>query len=234
MPRPSRNIPDFKVLNSTGVRVPKVRTKGDKMDEVARLAINSQSDVEDLFESYVIEELEDEDELSDYLTKIEVVKRDFRRIHSQLKAIEGDEDFQKKYPYYDKDLATLNTSFKEVSKKLADLRKKSKSELNDLETHIAEAQIEREKSKHLAVRKCFLQQVEWDLDHYDWENIDDPEEIKCAISKFDKHLENFHKICSDLESCFGEGLDSEIRLASCEMVDSLRDKLNSAKIRLKR
>ena len=98
MPRPSRNIPDldYKVLNSTGVRVPKVRAKGDKMDEVARLAINSRSDVEDLFESYVIEELEDEDELSDYLTKIDVVKRDFRRIHSQLKAIEGDEDFQKK------------------------------------------------------------------------------------------------------------------------------------------
>ena len=106
------------------------------MDEVTRLAINSQSDVEDLFESYVIEELEDEDELSDYLTKIDVVKRDFRRIHSQLKAIEGDEDFQKKYPYYDKDLATLNTSFKEVSKKLADIRKNRKSELNDVETQI--------------------------------------------------------------------------------------------------
>ena len=115
MSRPSRSIPDidYKILHERGDKVPKARTKpftvddapgididnaSQIMDDLPKLAIDIRSDVEDLFESYDIDELLDEEELSRYQSKLETVKRDFRRIHAQLKANGGEEVFQEKYP----------------------------------------------------------------------------------------------------------------------------------------
>ena len=246
MSRPSRSIPDFdyKILGNSGGRVHKVRTRTtaddapvasmatENLDDLPKLAIEIRSDVEDLFESYDVDELSDEEELSSYQSKLEVAKRNFRRIHAQLKANEGDEGFQEKYPYYDTELGSLNDKFKIVTKKLTQARKKSKSEVNNLETQFAEAQAEREKSKCIALRKCFLTQAQWDIDNCTWDDLEDPDEIKNAISKFEKHSETLLRICGDLEFLFGDNLDGELRLANCETMDTLRAKIKLGSERL--
>ena len=124
------------------------------MDDLATLVIDIRSDVDDLSDSYDINELSDEEELSNYQAKLETVKRNFRRIHAQIKSNEGEEAFQKKYPYYDEDLASLTEKFKSATKKLSEVRKRNKEDVNNLEAQIAQAQVEREKSKCIAVQKC--------------------------------------------------------------------------------
>ena len=80
-------------LFSTGRRVYTV----SKMDNLQVQAINALSDVEDFLETFLIDELSSEGELKEYISKLEVVKRDFRRVLSQLKVAEGDE-FEKNIP----------------------------------------------------------------------------------------------------------------------------------------
>ena len=120
MSRPVRNQPklDYKILHSTGRRV----CKGDRgqqnnpnMDELHLKTIDICSDVDDFFSSYSLDELEGEEELQDYVAKIEVLKREFRRIHSQLKGIE-EVDFPTKYPYYEARVDELTATFNTANK----------------------------------------------------------------------------------------------------------------------
>ena len=101
MSRPVRNRLDldYSILHRTGRRVPKVRDS--KMDDLRIQAINISSDVDDLFDSYEISELAEMDDLEDYVRKIGDVKREYRRIHRQIKDLDGD-GFPTRYPDFDK------------------------------------------------------------------------------------------------------------------------------------
>ena len=85
------------------------------------------SDVEDFFDSYDIENLGDVEEVHNYITELGDLKRDFRRIHSQVKLAEGVE-FSTKYPDFDKLLNDLNDRFKHASQKLSDIKKSKKQD----------------------------------------------------------------------------------------------------------
>ena len=132
---------DYAELNSTGRRVPKVREKVQhtKMDNLDIQAINASSDFEDFLDSYDIDNLEDEEELSEYLNKIGEIKRTFRRVYAQIKITEG-EGFDAKYPNYDNERQEISVVFQEANKKLTELKKTNKAKTsaeikirNDLE-----------------------------------------------------------------------------------------------------
>ncbi len=53
--------------------------------------------MEDFLETFVLEDLAKGGDLKEYISKIVVVKRNFRRVCSQLKVVEG-EKFPTKYP----------------------------------------------------------------------------------------------------------------------------------------
>ena len=89
--------------------------------ELKTRVIHICSDVEDFYESYNIELIEDEQELKDYISGIGDLKRNFRRIYSELKIAEGD-NFARNFPHFEKDLHELTDSFKTASQKLSDLR----------------------------------------------------------------------------------------------------------------
>ena len=74
------------------------------------------SDMEDLFESYQIDDLIELGELNEFLCKIGDIKREFRRIHAQLKITEGD-NYGRVYPDYEKQLKELNNKFNTANKK---------------------------------------------------------------------------------------------------------------------
>ena len=72
---------DYSILHKTEKRVQKVWAPRMANQELQLKAINISSDIEDLFESY--QNLNDDDRLTEFLTKIGDIKRDFRRIHAQ-------------------------------------------------------------------------------------------------------------------------------------------------------
>ena len=112
---------DYAELHRTGRRVPKDRTIKMETDPKVQ-AIHIKCDIEDLYESYQIENLTEEFEISNYISKIEDIKRHFRRIHAQLKISEG-ENFKRNFPNYESELSELNGNFKIANEKLSNLNK---------------------------------------------------------------------------------------------------------------
>ena len=84
--------------------------------ELQMKAINISSDIDDIFESYQIDNLNNAEDLSEFITKIAETKRNFRRIHSQLKATDG-QNYGELYPNFDLQLNELSESFRIASKK---------------------------------------------------------------------------------------------------------------------
>ena len=109
---------------------------------------------------------------------------------------------------------------------------RNKNALSVLESEKAQAQLNRERSKVTADWGCCLDQIKWDVDHQVWDLIDDLDEIKSTVSKFERHLENFYKTSSDLKLYFGTPLPTELRIAYDAAFQALVAKISAGKERL--
>ena len=228
MPRATRSKLDldYRIFHRTGKRVLKDRETGQKMDDLQIQAINICSDVEDHFDSYDLQDIEDEGDLLTYVAKVEENKREFRRIHSQIKSNLGEEDFIDKYPYYDKLVNDLNNEFKASSKKLAEIKKMNKKSVDLLESEKSE----REERQIKSDRKFFVDQVMWELDQCVWEKMVNPDEVKILISDFKIRLDKFQGMYSDLNAYYGDE-EHGFTLENDKLVSILRDHISAGKIR---
>ena len=185
MSRPIRKLPDvdYKILGSTGDRVKVVRVKqNSNMDEYKTKAIYISSDVDDLFDSYVLEEMNGEEELQNYVDRVDALKRDFRRVHTVLKR--GDEEnFADTYPDYDENLRKLTESFKTATKKLSNLRAESKATADQREAAALNSQKDEKKLRCMSERKFFINQTTWELD-CEWDKISDLDALKTLFYLF--------------------------------------------------
>ena len=94
-------------------------------------------------------------------------------------------------------------------------------------------QAEKEKSRAQSDRGFFIKQVHWQLTECNWDAIDDFDEIKSNVTLFQLRLDQFYKICSDLEVWFGQEVDTlGFRDENDEIVLSLREKIRAGKARL--
>ena len=207
MSRPSRNLPslDYKELDRTGRRVYKARDNQPKMEDLRTAAIKIESDVEDLFDSYDIKEITEEDDLQDYVGEVKVLKQEYRRIHAQLKSAAGD-DFANLYPDYDKTMKKLNEEFKTATKKFSDARKESRKPV------VASPLPDRERTQILSKRVYFIEQVRAEIASSDIEKLTQFEQIKMHIDHFQTRSDKFLEICSDLDVIYGpddHGLNDE-------------------------
>ena len=102
-------------------------------NELQVQAINVSHDMEDLFESYQIDDLIDLGELNEFVCKIGNMKLDFRRIHAQLKITEGN-NYGNMYADYETQLKELNNKFNSVNKKLSALKGRTRNNWRKLKS----------------------------------------------------------------------------------------------------
>ena len=76
-----RNIPnlDYKIFHESGEKVEKIR-KPKMDDNLKKMAIHIASDVDDFLDSYEIDVNSDENDLGEYVTKLDALKKEYRRI----------------------------------------------------------------------------------------------------------------------------------------------------------
>ena len=233
MSRPVRSQPDldYQILHSTGRKVRKTREKQtNNMSELQMKANDIGSDVEDFFDSYVLDELNKEEELREYVEKLDVLKREFRRIHSQLKRTEG-ENFSSMYPEFDNYLTRLTEDFKAANRKLSENRAQSKANETQREAQVISAQNDKVKSRCATERDFFIDQTKWELD-FQWDDISDLEAIKTLTSKLESRLEKFGILCSEVEVWFkGTPNAHEVREENEKFISSLQNKILSGRAR---
>ena len=100
-----------------GNRNPKMAT-----EELRVMSINIGSDIEKIFESFSTESTTyDEYELNNYISKRGHLKREHRRIHAQIREMEG-ENFENLHPNYDAIRITLYDNYTLPIKKLFTMR----------------------------------------------------------------------------------------------------------------
>ena len=134
-----------------GRRVEKIRNQKMASEDLRMQAINVGSDIEDLFESYEIDSLTELSEINDFVCKIGDMKRNFRRIHAQLKSVEG-ENYGTLYPDYENRLKELTENFKAANEKLSALRKADKGKLEEVENLRAELESEKIRQETEAIK----------------------------------------------------------------------------------
>ena len=239
---------DYAELHRTGRRVPKNRNfkMTNPHPDFEMQAINVTSDIEDLFESYQIENLTDEDELNDFVTKIGNVKRDFRRTHAQLKIAEG-VNFEDKYPGYGEQLKELTKKFKIANDKLSCLRKSNKEKLDEIEKMRSNLETEKLRQETVTLKRVTeekqlqfrsewnfcISQINWQRDDCNWETFSEIEDVKNTISLFESRLEKNSKICGELEGVYGdEASDLGFIDDSNEMINAIREHINLGKLQL--
>ena len=105
-----------------------------------------QADMEDLFESYQIDDLIELGELNEFLCKIGDIKREFRRIHTQLKITEGD-NYGRVHLDYKKQIKELNNKFNTANKKLSAVKRVDKEKLEEVERWQTELESEKIKQE---------------------------------------------------------------------------------------
>ena len=237
---------DYAELNSTGRRVPKVREKVQqtKMDNLDIQAINASSDFEDFLDSYDIDNLEDEEELSEYLNKIGEIKRTFRRVYAQIKITEG-EGFDAKYPNYDNERQEISVVFQEANKKLTELKKTNKAKTsaeikirNDLEAEkLAQemASIKRledeKRSQAIQEWKFRVDQLVWFSEVCAWETKFDVDDIQHTIVTLESYLSQVGKASAEVRGVLGD--DGRDFLADNEkVVAEARDHIKLGTARL--
>ena len=205
---------DYKVYHSTGTKVPVDRGGRMTTPDINTQAINIDSDVEDLFESYNIENLIDEEELADYIAKVAETKRIYRRIHSQLKKL--DDKFTENYPNYEKNLKKLQEKFTEANNKLIKLRKDSKQKIDDAEKLRHDLETEKLKEEMLALRKTSdakrelvkydwescIRQANWAMEDCKWGTFSNVDGVERSIYCLQSHLEKICKAFSEVHSVY--------------------------------
>ena len=125
--RTTRLDVDYKILGTKGLKLPpKPENRNMANKDLERGAIHVKSDLEDFFDTFDITTLVEEDEIVPYIAELGDLKRNFRRVFSELKVAEG-ENFETKYPKYEQDMLYYNGKFKDASSKLSDLKSKRKT-----------------------------------------------------------------------------------------------------------
>ena len=236
---------DYRELHRTGKRVIKIRNKMDNLNsKLDVLSINICSDIEDHYDSYQIENLSDEEELNEYVTKLGGLKKEFRRIHAQIKTAEG-ENFDTNYPNFKEQLEELNTKFKNANGKLTKLRKTKRKNLGEnsrvgLETDKLRQEIasiqkleEEKKLKSKSEWSIFIDQINWMINDCKWTDLHDLEEVQSQLLTFESKLEIFSKVCSDIESVYGqEASDLGYIDKNIKVIHLIRGHISEGKLRI--
>ena len=192
--RTTRLDVDYQILGSTGLKVPpNPENRNMANNDLKRSAIHVKSDLDDFFDTYDLTTLVEQDEVTVFINELGGLKRNFRRIFSEIKEAEGD-DFDTKYPDFEKDLLFYNVKLKDANCKLSSLKMKTK--LAEAERN---AQIDLEKQKKInGILDCaenlkFEIKVRYDTFHnkcsVNLDNLNDYEILDIKKCEGDRHIE---------------------------------------------
>ena len=190
-------------------------------------AVNISSDVEDFFESYNLDDLSNDDELQQYVTEISELKRDFRRVHAQLKTVQG-KDFEKNHPTYQTDLSQLNSQFQKANNKLSSLRIAEKNRKDQCE----KLRDDPAKSKYVSERKFCIDQASWEMKDCVWDKFSEIESVNKMVSKLESRLEKFLQNCCDIGPYLSEDEATDINVENDQMIASIREIIKFGKSRI--
>ena len=126
---------DYFLYHTQGVKVPKARkhpaskiscsktstNMSDNLEERKMQELQIFSDIQEVYDTHIVDEIESVEELSDVLEEITVLGKQYRHIHVELKYLMGENDYTTSNPYFSLRLDTLRKYVTSVKDKLKQL-----------------------------------------------------------------------------------------------------------------
>ena len=121
---------DYKTFHETGRKVVLgKKTSNIEMDTEKIMELKIKADIDHVLGIYVLDDLVSGDDISEGLNEISNLSQNFRHIHVELRNKLGD-DYEDRYPEYDKTVEKLTLFMRSAKSKLRDLKQEEKDDKN--------------------------------------------------------------------------------------------------------
>ena len=216
-PREVNKRIDYRIFNSTGARVlipqqPDLQSMDLTMDENGKKLkeIQIADDIDNLKETYPLDELDSSDDLEEYINFLHGYVTDYRHIHADLKMSLGADPYNLAYPNYGQQLEGLRGDLKLAKSKLKTL--KNTESLKMKEEELERLKFENEQKlvsqmSSLKIReKVFRNKIISKIESIDYLDID---QIKEDVKVLNAYSSDYFDIQSEVEIIFGNSFDTE-------------------------
>ena len=216
-PREVNKRIEYRIFNSTGARVlipqqPDLQSMDLTMDENGKKLkeIQIADDIDNLKETYPLDELDSSDDLQEYINFLQGYVTDYRHIHADLKMSLGADPYNLAYPNYGQQLEGLRGDLKLAKSKLKTL--KNTESLKMKEEELERLKFENEQKlvsqmSSLKIReKVFRNKIISKIESIDYLDID---QIKEDVKVLNAYSSDYFDIQSEVEIIFGNSFDTE-------------------------
>ena len=196
------------------------------MADFKQIELKCVDDINTFLELNVLDEISDDDELSDFNSKLSVLDKCYRDVHTDIKSELGDDEHLKQYPKHAETKKRVHKNIQDAMRKLrANKRGKTKSQTT-------------EREKDLLCEKNFLiKQSKLLHDKFLPVETSDISELRHGIDTLENHLSDLMKVQLKIENVFDDfdAHTKEIILVEKERKDDisqLQNKLSESRKKL--
>ena len=193
----------------------------NQLEEKKLLELQIFDDIQDIYDTHILDELDGLEELEDVLAEVSMLTKKFRHIHVELKYRLGN-DYNDSYPEFDKRLEGLRKYTTSVKQKIKLLNSSKAADEN--EALISSLMIE---------EKVLHDRLEKELLTFEVEKFSKIDEISERCSKLEHLLEDYYRLLSKAKIGLAEGFDAVFETKFDEMIDSINQKVDAGKAKIK-
>ena len=163
------------------------------MTDFKNIELKCVDDINTFLELNVLDEISDDDELSEFTSKLSILDKSYRDVHTDLKSELGDEEYLQQFPKHTETKTKVHKNIQDAMRKLrANKRGKTKSQKTERQTDLlCEKDFLIKQSAHL--HEKFFPVETSDLN-----------ELSHAINTLENHLSELMKVQLKIENVFDD------------------------------
>ena len=163
------------------------------MTDFKNIELKCVDDINTFLELNVLDEISDDDELSEFTSKLSILDKSYRDVHTDLKSELGDDEYLKQFPKHTETKTKVHKNIQDAMRKLrANKRGKTKSQKTERQNDLlCEKDFLIKQSAHL--HEKFLPVETSDLN-----------ELSHAINTLENHLSELMKVQLKIENVFDD------------------------------
>ena len=230
--RPNRrniNRIDYKIFHETGQKIIESMADFDReiMSE-AKIA----TDINEFFIVFDLNDLSSDEEIYESLDSASQYSKLYRDIHTELK-LKLKDDYDVKYPDYDKITENLRNYMKDAKRKVRVLKGEAEeSRQNELKLLKIEQKEERRASLQ-SEYDFFVSKLERKLRSYDWNSMDYPYDVTAGVNNLELSLDEWFVLHGKLKGLFAEGYVQKFDQNFHDTLKNISEKIDEGKLKLK-
>ena len=216
---------DYGIYNETGVKVAVDRTSvkmASPLEEKKLFELQIFDDIQYIYDTNVLGEIDDVEDLNEVLIEISDLNKRFRHIHVELKYLLG-EGYAGAYPEFDKRLEGLKKYTSAVKEKIKTLNSsKVTSEKESI------------KSAFTIEDQIFRDRLEKEFDSFKIDECSKIEEIRENCLKFEHFQEECYRLLSKAKIGLGNDFPDVFGTKFEDLITRIRKKIEDGRVKIKK